>query len=164
MTDNTRWIAYALLGAFFAAVVQITSKFAFKKNPDLDTATVNLIRAFVMSGFFAIVISYEVLVAQTRQWLGATDRSAKVAIAWVLGSGIAASLSWYYGYKALKLTGVAKSYPIDKLSVVMGVLLAVLLLSERPNGWNWTGIVLMVAGAMLVTIPQDKSPLWLLGK
>ena len=79
-------------------------------------------------------------------------------------SGLATSLSWFFGYKALKLVGVSKSYPIDKLSVVIGVLLAVWLFGERPNGWNWGGIGLMVLGAALVTIPKDQSPLWLVGR
>jgi transporter family protein len=160
MTDNTRWIVYALLGAFFAAVVQITSKKAFKAV-EIDSATVNLIRAFVMSCFFAIVIGYEVWIAKARELVGTIDRPMKIALAWVFGSGIAASLSWFYGYKALKLAGVSQTYPIDKLSVALGVILAVIFLQERPSAWNWTGIVIMVAGAYLVTIPKGSDPTWL---
>lgn len=163
MTDNTRWILFAILGAVFAAVVQITTKMANNKSPDMDTATINMIRAIVMTIFFAIVISYEVLWARTREWVGNIDGSTRVALLWVFGSGIAASLSWFFGYKALKLAGVTKSYPIDKLSVAFGVLLAVLFLGERPSGFNWVGIAVMVLGALLVTLPKDQTPLWWFG-
>lgn len=160
--QSSRWILYALLGAMFAAVVQITTKFAFKSKPDLDTATINLIRAGMMSAFFAVIIGYEVWVEKSRQLIGTIDRPMKVALAWAIGSGVAASLSWYYGYKALKLSDVSRTYPLDKLSVAIGVLLAVLFLKERPGGWNWTGIGLMVLGAYLVTLPKGQDPTWLL--
>jgi len=66
-------IVYPLLGAFFAAVVQITSKKAFKAV-EIDSATVNLIRAGVMSCFFAVVIGYEVWIAKARELVGTIDR------------------------------------------------------------------------------------------
>lgn len=160
MTDNTRWIVYALLGALFAAIVQVTSKKAFNITK-IDTATVNLIRIVVAMVFFAAVIGYETWVEKSRQLVGTIDRPMKIALAWVFASGIAASLSWHYGYKALKLAGVSQTYPLDKLSVAVGVVLAVIFFGERPNGWNWTGIALMVLGAYFVMVPKGQDPSWL---
>ena len=160
MTDNTRWIFYALLGALFAALVQITSKKAFN-TVKIDTATVNLIRIIVAMFFFAVVIGYETWIEKSRQLVGTIDRPMKIAIAWVLASGVAASLSWHYGYKALKLATVSQTYPLDKLSVAIGVILAVIFLGERPGAWNWTGIALMVIGAYFVMVPKGENPTWL---
>lgn len=160
MTENTRWILFAIIGAIFAALVQITSKPALDK---LDSASVNLLRVPVMLIFFFAVIAYETWIAKTRQFVGTIDAPVRKAAAWAMLSGVATSISWFFGYKALKLAGVSRSYPIDKLSVVIGVVLAVILFGERPSGWNWGGVALMVAGAALVTIPRDHGPLWLMG-
>ena len=55
-------------------------------------------------------------------------------------------------FKALASKGgeVSKVSPIDKLSMPLSILLAVLLLHERPSGVNWAGIGMMVVGAYLV--------------
>lgn len=160
MTDNSRWIVYALLGALFAALVQITTKKALKVS-EMDTATINVIRAVIMSLFFTAVIAYEVWISKARELVGAIDSSKRVALVWVFGSGLAASLSWFYGYKALKLSDVSKTYPLDKLSIVFAIILAVFFLGERPSGWNWAGIIVMILGAYLVTIPKGSDPTWL---
>jgi transporter family protein len=39
--------------------------------------------------------------------------------------------------------------PIDKTSMLIGVLLAVIFLRERPGLVNWVGIVLMTCGAVM---------------
>jgi transporter family protein len=40
--------------------------------------------------------------------------------------------------------------PIDKLSTPIAVVLAALLLGERPSLLNWAGVAVMVGGAYLV--------------
>lgn len=163
MTDNTKWIALALLGALFAAVVQITSKAALNYKL-FDAATLNLLRACVMAVAFATLLGTELATHQrdtsSLAWSSLTATPMLKALAIALLSGLAAAASWYFGYRALALADVSKTYPIDKLSVVLGVLLAVLILGERPSSWNWTGIALMVIGAYLVTLPKDKGPGW----
>ena len=59
-------------------------------------------------------------------------------------------MSWLFGYKALQLSQVAKSAPIDKLSMPLALVLAMVFLQERPTGMNWLGIALMVTGAFFV--------------
>lgn len=163
MTDNTKWIALALLGALFAAIVQVTSKAALNAKI-FDAATLNLLRAAVMVAAFATLIGYELargtrgaetLLAQPIDtW--ATQRALGIALL----SGLAASASWYFGYRALQLADVSKTYPLDKLSVGFAVALAFVIFRERPTAWNWTGIAVMVVGAYLVTLPKDKGLLW----
>jgi transporter family protein len=45
---------------------------------------------------------------------------------------------------------VSKVAPIDKLSMPLSIVVAVLLLGERPSGINWVGVGLMGVGAYLV--------------
>lgn len=162
MTDNTRWIWFAIFGAFFAAVTQVLSKPASDR---LGPNVVSLVRAVVMTTLFVAVVFYEsrnpgstgggatVDGAEAKPATGVGSKwPSSLLYAVAIGGGVAASLSWFFGYKALRLAGVSKTYPIDKLSVAMAVILAVIFLGERPSLINWSGIALMVAGAYLVTM------------
>lgn len=144
MPDHYKWVVYAVLGAFFAAVVQLASKPAVDR---IDTSLVNLLRVAVMAAMFAGVIAWE------RTWAGLA-RAPAYAVGMALASGAAAGLSWFFGYRALKLASVSQSYPIDKLSVVFAVVLSAALLGDRPTAWNWLGIAAMTGGAVLVTLPR----------
>ena len=157
-TNSNLWILYALLGALFAGVVQVMSKPAGDK---IGANPVSLIRTVVMLVFFMIVVAWPLL-ASTKY--GGTTRPAgetaslamaggwKSPLIFALGAGLASSLSWLFGYKALKLSAVAPSYSLDKLSLVFGIALAVIFLGERPTGWNWLGVVTMIGGAYLATM------------
>jgi bacterial/archaeal transporter family protein len=46
----------------------------------------------------------------------------------------------------------AQVAPIDKLSVVLVAIFAVVFLGERPSLPNWLGIFLISAGAVLIAI------------
>lgn len=42
--------------------------------------------------------------------------------------------------------------PIDKLSMVFAVVLSLLFLGERLGGYQWLGIGLMAAGAVIIIL------------
>ena len=144
MTDDSRWIIYALLGALFAAFTNVLSKPALA---DLDVAVANSIRAAVM----LLVM----LVATSAQGRWHTLLVSPHRGIWLISlAGVAAAMSWLFGYRALQLASVSKTYPIDKLSLALAVVFAVIFLGERPSWLNWGGIALMVFGAYLVTRPK----------
>ena len=136
-----RWVLYALAGAFFAAVSNVLSKPALD---GLEVSVANTVRAAVMLLVLAVATT------ASGHWatLPGAPRSALLLI--VL-AGVAAAASWFCGYEALKLASVHNSYPVDKLSVVFAVLLAVIFLGERPSLTNLGGIGLMLVGGWLVT-------------
>jgi transporter family protein len=51
---------------------------------------------------------------------------------------------------------VSQVSPIDKLSVPLAVVLAVLLLGERPTAANWAGVALIVVGGYLAALPASR--------
>lgn len=65
-------------------------------------------------------------------------------------SGLATGASWVCYFRALKLGQASKVAPIDKLSVVLVALFAVLFLGERPSLRDWCGIALVAAGAIVL--------------
>ena len=142
MTDSTKWIWYALAGGLFASIVQLVSKPAVDR---MDVSAVNLIRGVMTVIVFITIITWE------GGWSALRTTKPFPLTMSILG-GVAAGASWFFGYQALKLAGVAKSYPLDKLSVVFAVVLAFFILGEKPSIWNWVGIVVVLVGAYLVTL------------
>jgi transporter family protein len=63
---------------------------------------------------------------------------------------LATGASWICYFRALKIGDAAKVAPIDKLSVVLVALFAVVFLGERLTAPNWLGVALIAAGAILV--------------
>ena len=140
MPDDRKWILYALLGAIFAAVSNVLSKPALDK---MDVTVANSVRAVIM----LIVVASAATVQGRWPTLAQTPAPS---LTFIIFAGVAAGMSWIFGYAALQLTSVNNSYPIDKLSVVFALILAVIFLGERPGVTNWIGVALMLAGGYLV--------------
>jgi transporter family protein len=71
-------------------------------------------------------------------------------------SGVAGAVSWLFYFRAIQLGTVSQVAPVDKLSMPFAVLLAVLILGDRPTAVNWVGIALVVAGAYLAALPRPS--------
>jgi uncharacterized membrane protein len=66
-------------------------------------------------------------------------------------NGIVAMLAYALHYHALELGPVSVVSPVGAGYAVVGVLMAVAILGERPNGAELLGIVCAIAGAVLVS-------------
>lgn len=139
------WLVFALLSAVCAAFVAVLAKRGMEAvDPTLATA----VRSVVMTAFLLAVTTF----------ITAWDKVSGISrTAWLLiaASGVAGALSWLFQFRAIQLADVSKVGPIDKLSMPFGILLAVLLLGERPSALNWFGIALVVVGAFLASIKSS---------
>lgn len=134
------WIPYALFSALFAALTAIFAKIGIK-GVDSDLATA--IRTVVI-----LVLAWGIAVAR-----GATDGlPALTGRTWLfLGlSGLATGASWLCYFRALKLGPVSKVAPVDKLSVALSLLLAVVFLGETINLKGALGAGLILAGTLVL--------------
>jgi transporter family protein len=61
-------------------------------------------------------------------------------------------LSWLCYFRALKLGDVAKVAPVDKLSVAIAIILAVVFLGERLKTQEAIGVALVVLGVVVMVI------------
>ncbi|UUE43856.1 EamA family transporter [Pectobacterium aroidearum] len=138
------WLIYALLSAICAALVAIFGKIGLQ-NLDANTATA--IRAVIMALFLVGVV-----VAQGKLVLVGEIIANKKALLFIVLSGVAGALSWLFYFVALKNGNVAQVAPIDKLSVVFAVVLAVILLGEKISLMAGVGVALISAGALLVAL------------
>ena len=62
--------------------------------------------------------------------------------------------SWVCYFRALKIGDAAQVAPIDKLSVVLVAIFAVIFLGERPVAKDWLGIALIAGGAVLIALKR----------
>ncbi len=134
------WLVYALISAFFGALTAILAKIGIK-NIDSNLATA--IRTVIIL-FFAWGI---VLFQGTFKQLSSISRFSLV---FLVLSGIATGLSWLFYFKALQLGKVSQVSPIDKLSLVITIILAVFILKEKISLSIAIGAVLMSIGAVLI--------------
>jgi transporter family protein len=137
------WIAYALIGAVAAGVTAVLSKVGVGNIPS-NLAV--LIRTGVV-----IVIAAAIVFARGEQ-VAFKDVKGTAWLALVL-SGAATGISWLAYFKALQLAPASSVAPVDKLSLAVTILLAVLFLGEALTWKTAVGVALMVAGAILATRP-----------
>jgi transporter family protein len=134
------WQLWAFLSAVFAALTAIFAKIGVE-NVNSDFAT--FIRTVV------ILICLGAFLYGTRQFQPPGEVSARTYVFLVL-SGLATGASWVCYFRALKIGDAAQVAPIDKLSVILVAVFAVIFLGERPVAKDWLGIGLIAAGAALI--------------
>jgi transporter family protein len=138
--SEQRWLVYALLSAACAALVAIFGRLGLKGvDPNLATGVRSIVMAVLLVGFLTV----------TRGWAKLPPLASRDTVM-ILLSAAAGAASWLFYFNALKLADVSHVAPIDKLSTPIAVVLAALLLGERPSLLNWAGVAAMVAGAYLV--------------
>ena len=142
-----KWVMFGLLGAAFAAVVSVLSKSALKAT---DVFVALSLQSLMM--LTTLCVSVTIM----GRW-GAVREMPRWAVGLIVLSGIAGGLSWTFGYQALQLSDVARAGTIDKMSIAIALVLAVVFLKERPSALNWIGITLMVVGAFCVAHQAAKK-------
>ena len=140
MSTTQAWFYWALLSAVFASLTAIFAKIGLE-GVDSDFAT--LIRTIII--LFAITA----FVYYTGKWSDPFTLKPKTWTFLTL-SGLATGASWLCYFRALKIGDAAKVAPVDKLSVVLVALFAVLFLGERPAAKDWLGIFMIGGGVILL--------------
>lgn len=134
------WQLWALLSAAFAALTAIFAKVGVE-NVNSDFAT--------FARTVVVLVALGAILLATGQWQDPAKVSSRSWLFLVL-SGLATGASWVCYFRALKLGPASRVAPIDKLSVVLVAVFAVLFLGERLSGPNWLGVALIGGGAILV--------------
>ncbi len=134
------WKYYALLSALFAALTAIFAKIGVRDiNSNLATAIRTTVILLLTWGIvFFNGLSGEIREISRHTWC------------FLLLSGLATGLSWLFYFKALQTGDVSSVAPIDKLSVVITVLLAFLLLKEPVSARVIAGVLLITAGSIVM--------------
>jgi transporter family protein len=88
-------------------------------------------------------------VVATGKWANPLTLPAKTLL-FLLLSGLATGASWVCYFRALKIGDASKVAPVDKLSLVLVAVFAVLFLHERPAAREWVGILMVAAGVLVL--------------
>lgn len=134
------WKFYALLSAFFAALTAIFAKLGVK---DIDSDLATAIRTTVVLGLTWLIVMFGGKM-QSLKTIGAPTWT------FLILSGIATGLSWLFYFKALQIGEASKVAPLDKLSVVFTIILAVIILKEQLTLKIAVGALLITAGAIVL--------------
>ena len=134
------WWIYALLSAFFAALTAIFAKIGIK-GVDTDLATA--IRTVVI-----LLIAWAIAMFKgSAETMGGLTKTNWLFLAL---SGCATGLSWIFYFKALQLGKVSQVAPIDKLSVALAIILAVVFLKESLNIKQAVGALMIIGGSVVL--------------
>ena len=144
MSSANDWFFWALLSAVFAALTAIFAKIGLEGiESDLATLIRTCVIMIVLAGF----------VYFTGKWSNPFDLHSKTWLFLVL-SGLATGASWVCYFRALKVGDASKVAPIDKLSLLLVAVFAVMFLGERPTTREWFGILLIGAGAIILGLKR----------
>lgn len=140
--ESKSWLMFAILSAVFASLSSILGKVGISGvDSNLGTA----IRTIVVLIFaWAIVIAQgrtkEIKNIDSKSWL------------FLILSGLTTGLSWLCYYRALQDGLASVVVPIDKLSIVVSIVFARIILKEKLSPKALIGLLLIVAGTLVLLI------------
>jgi transporter family protein len=133
------WLYWALLSALFAGLTAVLAKVGVQ---DIDSNLATAIRTTVI-----LVFAWSIVLFRNSQPLNAV--TSRTWLFLVL-SGLATGASWLCYFRALQLGEASRVAPIDKLSVVIAIVLAVVFLHESLTWQLCIGGALIVSGTLVL--------------
>jgi bacterial/archaeal transporter family protein len=136
------WQLWAAAAALSAALTALLIKVGVQ---GVDAGLATLFRTLAV----ALVLALVLLVSGRLDWQE-LRQLPPLSLAALALSGVVTGVSWFCYSRAMQLGPVAGVAALDKLSVVLIALLALLFLGEQLDPKAWLGVVLMAVGAALV--------------
>ena len=136
------WFILALGSSVFAALTSILAKIG---NDGVNSNLATAIRTFVV-----LIMSWGMVFLTNAQG-GISSISQKSWIFLIL-SGLATGASWLCYYKALQIGEASKVVPIDKLSIIFTIVLAVLVLHETVTTKAMVGCAFIAMGTLMMVL------------
>lgn len=143
------WILAAALSALFAGLTAVLAKAGVASTS--STVATALRTVVVAAGAWGMA-------ALTGTASGTASIDGTSALFLVL-SGLATGASWLCYFAAPSRGDVSRVAPIDKLSTVLAIILALILLGEPVSAWGAAGIIAITAGTLLMVEPSELSGL-----
>lgn len=136
------WFWYALLSAVFAACTSVLGKVGIEGvNSTLGTAIRTVVVLAMAWGM--------VFLTHAQSGIGAISRRSWLFLAL---SGLATGASWLCYYRALQVGKATQVVAVDKLSVVITLVLAAVLLHEDFTPKTLLGAALITAGTLVLAL------------
>ena len=136
------WLIYAVLSAVFASLTSILGKVG------IDGVESNLGTAIRT----AVVLAMSWLIVFIKGKQHAVRSIPRGELCFICLSGISTGGSWLCYYKALRDGLASVVVPIDKLSILVSVALSAVVFHERLRKKAALGLLLIVAGTLLMLV------------
>ncbi|OWK27266.1 MAG: hypothetical protein US76_01015 [Parcubacteria group bacterium GW2011_GWA2_38_13b] len=141
------WVIFAFLSAIFAAFATIFIKLGLKNVGSNFTPIIISIGAMSI-----IALVFITVINGFKRIVGYWNLTDKTTILYMILGGAVMMLSIIFYFTALKYGQANKVAVIDRLSLAFVAALAVFILGERISPLAGIGIVMMIGGALLVTM------------
>lgn len=134
------WWIYAILSALFASLTAIFAK--------IGVANINSNLATGIRTVVVLIMLWGIILArgEAKEW----STLSKHNLFFLIISGLATGLSWMFYFRALQLGSVSQVAPIDKLSVALTIILAVIFLGETLTVKSAIGAGLIILGTIVM--------------
>lgn len=139
---NNMWLILALLSAVFAALTSLLAKVGIEGvDSNVGTAIRTLVVFFMACGMaFVCGAKFSPAAVSARTWV------------FLILSGLATGASWLCYFKALQMGDVSRVAPVDKMSIVFTIVLAVIFLQEHLTMKAAAGATLISLGTLLMAL------------
>ena len=140
--NNGMWFVFALLSAIFAALTSILAKVGIE---GVNSTLAPAIRTSVV-----LLMAWGMVFLTNTQ--GGIAQIGRKSWIFLILSGLATGASWLCYYRALQIGEASKVVPVDKLSVVITLVLAVVFLHEKMTAKSLIGAALITAGTLVMVV------------
>lgn len=136
------WLILALLSAVFAALTSLLAKVGIEGvDSNVGTAIRTLVVFFMACGMaFVCGAKFSPAAVSARTWV------------FLILSGLATGASWLCYFKALQMGDVSRVAPVDKMSIVFTIVLALIFLQEHLTMKAAAGAALISLGTLLMAL------------
>ena len=138
------WWIYALLSALFASLTAIFAK--------LGVANISSNLATGIRTIIILILVWSIVFFKGE--VKDISSISKQSLFFLIISGIATGLSWLFYFKALQIGNVSQVALVDKLSVALTIVLAVIFLNETLTWKTAIGAGLIIAGTLVMIAKQ----------
>lgn len=135
---GNRWLIYAVLSAFFAALTSILGKVGIENIESSLGTTIRTAVVLIMAWVMVFVTGKGKKVAE----------APKKELGFICLSGLATGGSWLCYYKALQNGLASVVVPIDKLSILVTIAFSYFVFHEKLTAKSAVGLALIVAGTL----------------
>jgi len=140
--NTVMWVVFALLSAFFAALTSILAKIGIQ---DINSNLATAIRTIVV-----LIMSWGIVFISGKH--NDIINIGQKNLIFLILSGIATGLSWLFYFRALQIGEASKVIPIDKFSLVIGMVMAFVILKETISIKTIIGGALITLGTFVLIL------------
>ena len=151
------WVLFAFLSALFAGITAILAKFGIRKTDSYVATAIRTVFVLLFAWMMVFVVGSQ----------GQINQISSRSLLFLVLSGLSTGASWLFYFKALQIGDINKVTPIDKSSLVLTMLLAIIFLGESVTWLKVLCMVLIGIGtwlmiqkkALKITQPAEENTL-----